>query len=60
MLAFLLFLEPPSGVSIPQDAPEHANEREQRRKWDVWAFAERYQLKLVGANFFTLRAPEAA
>ncbi|GJE99996.1 PEBP-like protein [Phanerochaete sordida] len=56
---FLLFLEPPSGVQIPHDAPEHFNELEQRRSWDVFAFAEKYGLKLVGANFLTLRSPDA-
>lgn len=58
--AFLLFVEPPAGVQISHDAPEHMNEREQRRKWDVWAFADKYGLKLVGANFLTVRAPDAA
>ncbi|EKM52967.1 uncharacterized protein PHACADRAFT_259141 [Phanerochaete carnosa HHB-10118-sp] len=57
---FLLFTEPPAGVQIPHDAPEHLNEREQRRKWDVWAFANKYGLELVGANFLTVRAPDAA
>ena len=58
--AFLLFAEPPSGVRIPPGAPERRNEREQRRAWDVAAFAERHGLRLVGANFLTLRAPDAA
>jgi hypothetical protein len=62
LLAFLLFLEPPSPdpLEIPADAPEHKNERPERRKWNVWDFAERYGLKLVGANFLTLRAADSA
>ena len=56
-VAFLLFVEPPSAgpLQIPADAPEYKNERVERRKWDVWKFAQQYGLKLVGANFLTLR-----
>ncbi|EMD32339.1 hypothetical protein CERSUDRAFT_58547 [Gelatoporia subvermispora B] len=55
---FLLFGEPPSaqGLVVPPEAPEHDVTLEERRNWDALAFAERYGLKLVGANYFLIRA----
>ncbi|KAF8625487.1 hypothetical protein AX15_005352 [Amanita polypyramis BW_CC] len=55
---FLLFQEPPSGVNIPHGAPEYGSALEERRSWSTMAFAERYNLKLVGANFFLLRSQD--
>jgi len=57
---FLLFEEPTGGYEIPTDAPEYGAELEQRRSWDAVAFGERYGLKLVGADFFLLRAIDPA
>ena len=57
---FLLFEEPTGGYEIPSGAPEYGAELEQRRSWDAVAFGERYGLKLVGADFFLLRAIDPA
>ncbi|KAG9095291.1 hypothetical protein FRC06_009953 [Ceratobasidium sp. 370] len=56
---FLLFREPNVGFEVPAGAPEYGAELEQRRKWSGVAFGERYGLKLVAANFFTLKASDA-
>ncbi|KAI0037130.1 PEBP-like protein [Vararia minispora EC-137] len=58
---FLLFQEPPSstGFHVPDGAPEYGATLEERRKWDASEFGNRYGLKLVGANFFRVVAPEA-
>ncbi|KAI0635465.1 PEBP-like protein [Trametes polyzona] len=58
---FLLFQEPASAepFAVPQGAPEYGSVLEQRRSWNPIAFAEKYGLKLVGANYFLVRAPEA-
>ena len=53
---FLLFEEPIGGYEIPACAPEHGVGLEQRRGWNAAAFGEKYGLKLVGADFFLLRA----
>lgn len=55
---FLLFEEPIGGYEIPVRAPEHSTEPEQRRRWNGVAFGEKYGLKLVGADFFLLRAAD--
>lgn len=56
---FLLFQEPSSSpVKIEEGAPEYGSALEERRSWDVMQFAEKYGLKLVGANFLTLKAVE--
>jgi len=57
---FLLFEEPVGGYEIPASAPEHGAEREQRRSWNAVAFGEKYGLKLVGADFFLLKAADPA
>ncbi|THH10430.1 hypothetical protein EW145_g1338 [Phellinidium pouzarii] len=51
---FLLFQEPPGGYALPTDAPEFGSELESRRSWSGLEFAKRYELTLVGANYFTL------
>ena len=58
--AFLLFQEPTGAepFTIPQGAPEYGAALEERRSWDPIAFAEKYNLKLVGANFFLVRSAE--
>ncbi|GJE99994.1 PEBP-like protein [Phanerochaete sordida] len=53
---FVLFIEPQAVVQIAYEAPEHFNWLEQHRWWGVWASAEKYDLKLIGANFLTLRS----
>ncbi|PFH47277.1 hypothetical protein AMATHDRAFT_77273 [Amanita thiersii Skay4041] len=53
---FLLFEEPAGGITIPQGEPEYGSALEERRSWDAMAFARKYNLKLVGANFFLLRS----
>jgi phosphatidylethanolamine-binding protein len=53
--AFLLFEEPPNFAGIPQGAKEYSGERLDRRHWKAVEFAERYDLKLVGANYFLCR-----
>ena len=52
---FLLFEEPAS-FSIPGDAVEHVATLKDRRSWNAGAFAEKYGLKLVGANFFVTQS----
>lgn len=52
---FLLFEEPAS-FSIPKGAIEHVATSKDRRSWNAWAFAEKYGLKLVGANFFVTQS----
>ncbi|KAG9124699.1 hypothetical protein FRC07_010589 [Ceratobasidium sp. 392] len=56
---FLLFREPNVGFEVPAGEPEYGAELEQRRKWSAVAFAEKYGLKPVAANFFTLKAADA-
>lgn len=53
---FLLFEEPIGGYEIPAGVPECGAELERRRSWNAVAFGEKYGLKLVGADFFLLRA----
>lgn len=57
---FLLFQEPASTEAflVPQGEPEYGAALEERRSWNPVAFAEKYGLKLVGANYFLVRAPE--
>ena len=55
---FLLFEEPIGGYKITAAAPEHGAELEQRRRWNAVVFGEKYGLKLVGADFFLLRAAD--
>ncbi|PPR08279.1 hypothetical protein CVT24_001119 [Panaeolus cyanescens] len=55
---FLLYQEPSGGLHVPDDAVEHQGEFTSRRKWNATAFAEKYGLKLVGANFFITKATE--
>lgn len=57
---FLLFEEPIGGYKIHADAPEYGAGLEQRRSWSAVAFGEKYGLKLVGADFFLLRALDPA
>ncbi|KAI9067786.1 PEBP-like protein [Trametes sanguinea] len=59
---FLLFQEPASGQPfvVPQGEPEYGAALEERRSWDPVAFAQKHGLKLVGANYFLVRAPEVA
>jgi len=47
---FLLFSEKDGGYDVPENAVEldHNN----RKRWDAMAFAKKYGLTLVGANFF--------
>lgn len=52
---FLLFEEPVS-FSIPKGAIEHVAALKDRRSWNAQAFAEKYGLKLVGANFFVTQS----
>jgi len=52
---FLLFEEPAS-FSIPRGAIEHVTTLKDRRSWNAGAFAEKYGLKLVGANFFVTQS----
>jgi len=56
---FLLFEEPIGGYEIPASAPEHGAGLEQRRGWNGITFGEKYGLKLVGADFFLLRAVDS-
>lgn len=55
---FLLFEEPIGGYNVPAGAPEYGAELEQRRGWDAVAFGEKHGLKLVGVDFFLLRAED--
>ncbi|EJF61651.1 PEBP-like protein [Dichomitus squalens LYAD-421 SS1] len=57
---FLLFQEPtgPEVFTVPQGAPEYGAALEDRRSWDPIAFAGKYGLKLVGANYFLVTSPE--
>lgn len=57
--AFLLFQEPSAAPFIlPDGAHEFKNEdRDDRRRWNGLAFAEKYGLKLVGANFMVVQGP---
>ncbi|THU78255.1 PEBP-like protein [Dendrothele bispora CBS 962.96] len=52
---FLLFQEPP-GFSLPPDAKEFGDSIPERRHWKAFEFGEKYGLKLVGANYFIVRA----
>jgi len=56
---FLLFQEPVEGVTIPSHAVEHKGDMKSRAKWNAMAFAEKYGLKLVGANFFLTQEVKA-
>jgi phosphatidylethanolamine-binding protein (PEBP) family uncharacterized protein len=50
---FLLFQEPISdSLVISPDDPEHGETPEQRQHWNAVEFGDKYDLKLVGANFF--------
>ncbi|KIM37786.1 hypothetical protein M413DRAFT_448296 [Hebeloma cylindrosporum] len=49
---FLLFQEPIGGINVPIEAVERKGDLNMRPKWNAMAFAERYNLRLVGANFF--------
>lgn len=51
-LVFLLFQEPPGGLIIPAEAVEHKGNAKERAKWNAVEFAEKYNLKLVGVNYF--------
>ena len=53
---FLLFEEPVGGYEIPAGAPEYGAGLGQRIRWDAVAFGKKYGLKLMGADFFLLRA----
>ncbi|KAK7689650.1 hypothetical protein QCA50_007443 [Cerrena zonata] len=57
---FLLFQEPSpsSAFSVPEGSPEHGASLEERRSWDAVQFADKYGLKLVGANYMLIRSPE--
>jgi len=55
---FLLFEEPVGGYDVPAGAREYGAEREQRINWNAIAFGEKYGLKLVGADFFLLKAAD--
>lgn len=57
---FLLFQEPKGGITIPEGSPEYGSALEERRSWDVLAFWEKYNLKLLGANFFLTKVDPAA
>ncbi|KAI8973075.1 PEBP-like protein [Trametes punicea] len=59
---FLLFQEPTSAqpFAVPQGEPEYGAALEERRSWNPLSFADKYGLKLVGANYFLVRAPEVA
>ena len=46
------------GNTVPPNAPEHENELGQRGKWNAAEFAQRYGLKLVGANFPMISATD--
>ncbi|KAK7453370.1 hypothetical protein VKT23_011634 [Stygiomarasmius scandens] len=54
---FLLFQEPP-GFSLPPDAKEFTDSVPERRHWSAFGFGEQYGLKLVGVNYFIVRAPD--
>ncbi|KAF9477447.1 PEBP-like protein [Pholiota conissans] len=49
---FLLFQEPVGGVNVPSNAVERNGEPSSRKLWNAMAFGDKYNLKLVGANFF--------
>jgi len=51
-----LFEEPKGGITIPEGATEWGAELEQRRSWDALKFASAYGLKLIGINFFLVKA----
>ncbi|KZV87017.1 PEBP-like protein [Exidia glandulosa HHB12029] len=53
---FLLFEEPQGGIVVPQGAAEWGSQLEERRSWDAVKFGEQFGLKLVGVNFFLVRA----
>jgi phosphatidylethanolamine-binding protein (PEBP) family uncharacterized protein len=55
---FLLFQEPTGGLSLPSDATESSGEEKSRPKWNAMTFAEKNNLKLVGANFFQTEVKE--
>ncbi len=56
---FLLFQEPKGGITIPDGAPEYGAALEERRSWDALAFADKYVLTLLGANFFLCKVEPA-
>ena len=43
---------------MPQGEPEHGAVLEERRSWDPVKFAEKYGLKLVGANYFLVTSAQ--
>ncbi|KAH9846903.1 PEBP-like protein [Lenzites betulinus] len=59
---FLLYQEPASAEPfvVPQGEPEYGATLEERRSWNPVEFAQKYRLKLVGANYFLVRAEEVA
>lgn len=61
-VVFLLFQEPASAEPfiVPQGQPEYGAALEERRSWNPVAFANKYGLRLVGANYFLVRSPEVA
>ena len=58
-LVFLLLQEPIEGATIPSGAVEHKSDPKSRAKWNAMAFAEKYNLKLVGANYFLTQEGQA-
>ncbi|OJA13778.1 hypothetical protein AZE42_07453 [Rhizopogon vesiculosus] len=48
----LLYREPSHSFVIPVGAIEYGSDFNSRRNWNATAFAEKYDLKLVAANFF--------
>ena len=59
-VAFLLFQEPSGSepFTVPDDSPEYGAALEERRSWDAVKFAEKYGLKLVGANYMLIRSSD--
>lgn len=53
---FLLFQEPIGGISIPANAVERNADPSSRKQWNAMEFARKFDLKLVGANFFEMKA----
>ncbi|KIK51211.1 hypothetical protein GYMLUDRAFT_78303 [Collybiopsis luxurians FD-317 M1] len=57
---FLLFQEPEgNSFTIPEGAKEYGEALEERRNWKAFDFGAQYGLKLVGANYFIVRAASA-
>ena len=55
-----MFQEPAGAepFTIPLGAPEYGAALEERRSWNPITFAEKYNLKLIGANYFLVRSAE--